>query len=253
VRHALVTGAAGGLGEAIAARLVREGHRVVVVDLDADAISAAAERIGTADAGAGAVPVAADVTDETALEAALDALGAAPDLAVCNAGLLRTGPLLEHDVEAFRLVTDVNLVGVFATARAAARRMIDAGRGGSIVNMASVAGVHANVSSGAYAATKAGVIRLTEQMALEWGAHGIRVNAIAPGFIDAGMSTPFYADAAVRSARAGATPLGRLGTADDVADVALFLASDASGYVTGQNIVVDGGVIGSILVQVPRD
>ena len=94
---------------------------------------------------------------------------------------------------------------------------------------------------------------LTQQMSIEWGGYGIRVNAIAPGFIDAGMSSPFLADEQVRNRRANGVPLGRIGTAEDVANAALFLASDEASYVTGQTLTVDGGVINSVLLQLPRD
>jgi NAD(P)-dependent dehydrogenase (short-subunit alcohol dehydrogenase family) len=110
----------------------------------------------------------------------------------------------------------------------------------------------AGPNAGAYGASKAAVALLTSQMALEWGAHGIRVNAVAPGLVDAGMSAPIYADAATRHARESKVPLGRLGTAADIAAVVLFLASDAAAYVTGQNLVVDGGVTGSLIAHLPR-
>ena len=113
-------------------------------------------------------------------------------------------------------------------------------------------GVAAGPNAGAYGATKAAVALLTAQMALEWGPHGIRVNAVAPGLIDAGMSAPIYADPATRAAREAKVPLGRLGTATDIAEVVLFLASDQAAYVHGQNIVVDGGVTGSIIAHLPR-
>ncbi|MEY3680814.1 MAG: hypothetical protein RL547_1427, partial [Actinomycetota bacterium] len=116
----------------------------------------------------------------------------------------------------------------------------------------SMNGVAAGPNAGAYGATKAAVALLTSQMAIEWGAFGVRVNAVAPGLIDAGMSEPIYADPATRHARESKVPLGRLGTADDIASVVLFLASDEASYIHGQNIVVDGGVTGSVIAHLPR-
>jgi NAD(P)-dependent dehydrogenase (short-subunit alcohol dehydrogenase family) len=149
-------------------------------------------------------------------------------------------------------VVDVNLLGTFLVARAAARRWIEAAQPGCVVNLTSMNGVAAGPNAGAYGPSKAAVALLTTQMALEWGRHGIRVNAVAPGLIDAGMSEPIYADPATRAVRSSKVPLGRLGTAADVVDVVLFLASDAARYVHGQNIVVDGGVTGSVIAHLPR-
>jgi NAD(P)-dependent dehydrogenase (short-subunit alcohol dehydrogenase family) len=149
-------------------------------------------------------------------------------------------------------VVDVNLTGTFVGARAAARRMIAAGVAGTIVNITSMNGVAPGPNAGAYGATKAAVALLTQQMALEWGPQGIRVNAVAPGLIDAGMSEPIYADPEFRERRGSKVPLGRLGTADDVAAVVLFLASSGAAYITGQNLLVDGGVTSNIIGQLPR-
>ena len=174
------------------------------------------------------MPLVADTTDEAAVDAALDHLATvtgrpAPDGVVCNAGIVRFGPLLDVSLDDWRTVVDVNLTGTFVTARAVARRLVAAGEPGSIVTVTSMNGVAPGPNAGAYAATKAGIARLTQQMALEWGPLGIRVNAVAPGLIDAGMS-----DADLRRPRHPPTairrvPLGRLGTGDDVAAVVLFL------------------------------
>ncbi len=242
---ALITGAAHGLGAAMAEHAAKAGYRVGVLDLELDAASAVADPID-------GIAIGADVTDPAAVEAALDALGEAPQLVVNNAGILRTGPLMDHAVDDFRLVIDVNLNSVFIVAQAAARRMKEAG-GGSIVNIASINAINPSPLCGAYAAAKAGVICLTQQMALEWGPYGIRVNSIAPGFIDSGMSAPYYQDQRIRELRGNAVPLRRLGAADDVAQCVVFLASDAASYISGENIAVDGGVIRSVLAQLPRE
>ena len=223
----------------------RRGYRVGVLDLDLDEAQAIAEPIG-------GVALAADVSDPVQVEAAVERLGETPKVLINNAGILRTGPLLEHAVDDFRHVLEVNLLSVFVVSQIVARRMKDNG-GGAIVNMASINAINPSTSCGAYAAAKAGVVSLTRQMSMEWGEYGIRVNSMAPGFIDAGMSAPFFRNPAIRKLRGNAVPLGRLGSADDVAECAMFLASDAAAYITGQNIAVDGGVINSVLMQLPRE
>jgi NAD(P)-dependent dehydrogenase (short-subunit alcohol dehydrogenase family) len=245
VRFAIITGAGNGIGAVIAQAAAARGYQVGVLDRDA------AAAIAVADSLPGAVPLIADVTDEDAVEAALDRLGAPPDLVVNNAGIVNFGPLLDMSLRDWRDVVEVNLTGTFVTARAAARRMLAAG-GGAIVNMTSMNGVAPGPNAGAYGATKAAVALLTQQMAVEWGPGGIRVNAVAPGLILAGMSEPIYADDEFRSRRESKVPLGRLGTAEEVAEVVLFLASPEAAYVTGQNIVVDGGVTMNIIGQLPR-
>ncbi len=239
-RSLLVTGAASGIGATIAASAVAAGYRVGIVDV----------REPNAPPPGAAVFVAS-VADEEVVEGVVDAFGA-PDVVVNNAGIVRFAPLVDIAAADWRAVLDVNVTGTFLVARAAARRWIAAGRTGAIVNVTSMNGVAAGPNAGAYGPSKAAVALLTSQMALEWGAHGIRVNAVAPGLIDAGMSAPIYADPATRVARESKVPLGRLGTADDVAEAVLWLASDAAGYVTGQNLMVDGGVTGSVIAHLPR-
>ncbi|MGE5156469.1 MAG: SDR family NAD(P)-dependent oxidoreductase, partial [Betaproteobacteria bacterium] len=135
----------------------------------------------------------------------------------------------------------VNLTGTFIVARSAARLMA-AGGGGSIVNIASINGLAAAPFSGSYSASKAGVVMLSQQMALEWAPYGIRVNAVAPGLIDAGMSEPIYDDPQVRQLRQQRVPLAKLGSADDVAVAVLYFLSEQAAYVTGQTLAVDGGI-----------
>jgi len=246
---AVVTGAARGIGLAIARRLVGDGWHVGVLDIDPDSVA-------TATAGLpGAFGLVADVRDEAAVEAALDAAtahgGEPPWLVVNNAGIVRFGPLLDLDVDEFREVMDVNLVGTFVMARSAARRMAGTG-GGVVVNITSMNGVAPGPNGGAYGSTKAGVALLTQQMAIEWGPLGVRVNAVAPGLILAGMSDQIYSDAQARRARESKVPLGRLGTAEDVAAAVAFLASDDAAYITGQNLLVDGGVTMSVIASLPR-
>jgi NAD(P)-dependent dehydrogenase (short-subunit alcohol dehydrogenase family) len=147
---------------------------------------------------------------------------------------------------------NVNLLGCFIVSCAVARLMKKKGSG-NIVNISSISGgKHPAIHSGAYAASKAGVVMLSEQMSLEWGKEGIRVNAISPGFIDAGMSADHYVDPEEREKREGMVPIQKIGSAEDIANVVMFLLSDDSSYVHGENIVVDGGVMNSVLANIGR-
>ncbi len=243
---AVVTGAGRGIGAVVARAALEEGYRVAVWDVDRAAADAVAAELGPS-----ARPATVDVTDETAVEAGLDALPEAPALVVNNAGQVRFGPLLTLDRRDWDAVLAVNLTGTFLVGRAAARRMAEAG-GGAVVNISSVNGVAAAPNAGAYTSTKAAVVLLTEQMALEWAPLGVRVNAVAPGLIRAGMSDPIYADPEVRRQRRERVPLGSLGTAEDVAAAVLFLASRKAGYVTGQTLTVDGGLTKAALLGLAR-
>lgn len=232
---AIVTGAARGLGFAVADRLRADGFTVIGLDV--------AESAGVA---------ACDVTDHAQVERLMTALPTAPVAVVNNAGIVRFGPLLEQSELDFRKVVEVNLVGTFIVARAAARRMRADGTTGTIVNITSMNGVAPGPNAGAYGATKSAIALLTQQMAIEWGPLGIRVNAVAPGLIDAGMSEAIYADPEARTARSGRVPLGRLGTAADVVEAVAFLLSDSASYITGQELLVDGGVTMSVIASLPR-
>ncbi len=238
----LVTGGAGGLGLAIARAAVADGYRVGIIDV----VSPADD-----DPFVDGEVFLASIDDEAAINVVLDTFGL-PDVVVNNAGIVRFGPLLDLPVDDIRDVFEVNLIGTFVVARAAARRWVEADHPGVVVNLTSMNGVAAGPNAGGYGPSKAAIAMLTAQMALEWGPRGIRVNAVAPGLIDAGMSEPIYADADTRAARSSKVPLGRLGTASDVAEVVLFLASDRAAYVHGQNILVDGGVTGSVIAHLPR-
>ena len=245
LKSALVTGAGSGLGAAIARRLAHAGYRLVIVDTDTATGQAQAKALPHA------VAFATDVTDEAAVEAMLDALGAIPDVLVNNAGIVRFGPLLDHSVEDFRKVLDVNLTGTFIMSRAVGRRMMRRGSG-AIVNLTSLNAIAPSPDAGAYPASKAAVALLTQHFALVLGPHGIRVNAVAPGFIDAGMGAAIYEDAEVRAVRSRSVPLGSIGTAEDVAEAVAFLASDGARYTTGHQLMVDGGVSFSLKNQLPR-
>ena len=246
MKQAIVTGAGGDIGTAITKLALDQGYRVGAIDMNLDMVQP------LADAHDNVVALAADIRDAEQVQAAFDAFGDGPDVLVNNAGLVRFGPLEELAIQDFQDVVDVNLVGTFIVSQIAARAMMANG-GGAMVNITSMGGIHPAPGGGAYGATKSGLAQMTELMSVEWGPSGIRVNAVAPGFIDAGMSAPFFKDPVVRELRGGGVPLRRLGTAEDVAEAVMFLASDAASYISGQELAVDGGVINSVLAQLPRE
>ena len=242
---AVVTGAGAGLGASIAERLASEGYAVALLDQDGDAASRRAEEL----TGASAFQV--DVSNPEQVADVFSRIGAV-DLLVNNAGIARFGPLLEQSAADMQAVININLMGTALCAQQAAKQMTEQGSG-CIINLSSINAVTPGPNVGLYAATKAAVHNLTILQALEWGPMGVRVNAIAPGFIDAGMSAPFFEQASVREKRAGGVPLRRLGQADDVVNAVVYLQSEAAQYVSGHQLVVDGGVVGSLLAHLPRD
>lgn len=234
---AIVTGAAQGLGKACAAGLAAEGAKVVLADVKAEALRAAAAEICGE-----AVPT--DVSDPAQVKALVDGVVARHgrvDVLVNNAGILIPGDILTATIADFDRVLGVNLRGAFLVGQAVARAMVEAGTKGSIVNMSSINAVLANGSQLPYAVSKGGMRQLTTTMAMTLSAHGIRVNAIGPGTIDTEIIVPLMADEAARRMILSRTPLRRLGLPEEVAKVAVFLASDDSSYVTAQTIYVDGG------------
>jgi len=240
MKSVVVTGGAAGLGVAIARKFDSQGFRVGVLDLDP----------GTAASSlSNGVALSADVTDQAAVEAAFAKFGTL-DVLVNNAGILKVGPLLEQTPADFRRVLDVHVMGTFTCAWVAAKTMRE--RGGSIVNLTSINAITPGPGSGAYPAAKAAIAKLTEHMAIEWGPLGIRVNCVAPGFIDGGMSAPFYRDPKVRALRGDAVPNGGLGRVEDIAEAVWYLSSDQARYVNGHQLVVDGGVCHSLLRALPR-
>jgi len=246
MKNAIVTGAARGIGRVIANRLADDGWRVGLADISVAAIESEEPLRPNC------VALEADVSNPNSVAEALTAFGATPDLLVNNAGIVRFGPLLTLAQSDFEAVVNVNLVGTFTASRQVAALMIADGKPGNIISISSMNGIVPGPNSGAYTATKAAIALLTKQMAVEWGPQGIRVNAIAPGLIDAGMSNAVHADLQIRQEREARIPLRRLGTAEDIANLVAFLASDQSSYITGENILVDGGIAMSILSTLPR-
>lgn len=234
-RTAVITGGAQGLGRAIADRFVAEGARVVIGDVDLAAAEGAAAEIGER-----ARAVRCDVTSEeemAALVAAADAFGGV-DVMVNNAGVLRDATMRKMTLDDFRLVLDTHVQGTWLGTRAAATVMRERGRG-SIVNMSSISGKVGNLGQTNYSAAKAGIVGLTKAAAKEVAHVGVRVNAIQPGLIRTPMIAGMRED--ILEQRRGDIPMGRFGEPDEVAKVALFLASDLSSYMTGCVLEVTGG------------
>ena len=246
MKTAIGTGAGAGIGKAICQKLSQNNYRVGMLDLNEENVNEASKGIENS------FPLHGDVTNQESIKKAFEKFGEIPDLLVNNVGIVLFGPLEEHSVEDYSKSLNINLLGSFITSRILINDMIKRGSG-SIINMSSVNGVNPGIGIGAYPASKAGIISMTQQMAIEWGKFGIRVNCISPGFIDAGMSKPIYEDPKVRELRGGAVPSGRLGEADDIANAVLFLDSENASYVNGHNLVVDGGVISSVIAQLPRE
>lgn len=245
-RLALVTGGGSGIGAAIARAASRAGYRVAIMDAQADAAEAMARELGNA------VALPCDVTDELAVDEALATLGATPDLLVNNAGIVKFGHLVDMSVKDFRRVLEVDLVGVYILSRAVGLMMRARGQG-NIVNISSINAITPSLGTNAYAAAKGGLVTMTKLLALELGPHGVRVNSVSPGFVDGGMSTAVFANPRTRDIRTKAVPLRRLGSTEDIAQAVMFLASDAAAYVHGQDLGVDGGLVHSLLSQIPRD
>lgn len=233
-QRAIITGGASGIGAATARRMTAEGAVVAIIDINEAGASAVASELG-------GQAFTADVADgdacSTAIAAASEWLGGVTVL-FNNAGIGAARPLHEYSDRQWAKLVGVNLAGTFHGIRAAVPLMRD--RGGCIINHASVSGVRPTRFEGPYSAAKAGVISLTMDAALEY-APSIRVNCVSPGFIETPLTAGVLADASLRAAVEAATPMQRVGTADDVANVVVFLASPLAAYITGQNLVVDGG------------
>ena len=241
-RTALVTGASGGLGAHFARVLARHGAAVALAARRVDRLEGLAAEIAAA--GGRAHAVAMDVTDAASVEAAVGAAEAAlgtVDVLVNNSGVSGRGArLLDLEDADVAGVLDVNLTGAFRVAKAVVRRLVEAGRPGSVVNVASILAFGTSPGVGPYAASKAGLAHLTRAMALEWARHGVRVNALAPGYILTDINRDYFASDAGK-AMIRRVPQRRLGDPSDLDGPLLLLASDASRYMTGAVLTVDGG------------
>jgi 3-oxoacyl-[acyl-carrier protein] reductase len=244
-RTAIVTGAARGIGAAVARRLAADGLAVAVLDLDEDACAGVVSEIETA--GGRALAVGADVSDEASVSAALEQvverLGA-PTVVVNNAGIIRDNLLFKMSVDDWDAVMAVHLRGAFLVTRAAQSHMVEA-RFGRIVNLSSTSAL-GNRGQANYSAAKAGMQGLTKTLALELGKYGVTANAIAPGFIESDMTAATAARVGMdfedfKAAAAAQIPVARTGTPDDIAHAVSFFVSDDAGFVSGQVLYVAGG------------
>jgi len=236
---ALVTGAGRGIGQAIALAFAREGAKVAVADIDPGTAQATARRIGRAKARA----LQMDVADSGSVRDGFDVIDRSwgrIDVAVTNAAVEPIVPFLELSEATWDRIIDVNLKGTFLVAQAAARRMARRRRG-VIITLSSVNAEVARPESAAYAATKGGVRQLTKAMAIALAPHGIRVNAIGPGTVVTGLTRHLLKNRRWRDAVYARTPMQRVAEPQEIAEVAVFLASDASSYMTGSTVYVDGG------------
>jgi NAD(P)-dependent dehydrogenase (short-subunit alcohol dehydrogenase family) len=244
-RTALMTGGARGLGLAMARALGTHGAKLMLMDRDETALAAAVATL--TGEGIEARSIAGDVTvpaDTLAAVAAMRSAWERVDIGVCNAGISLNAAAQEMTLEQWNAIIGVNLSGVFFTAQACARTMIQQ-RSGSIVMIASMSGLIVNVPQrqAGYNISKAGVIMATKSLAVEWAPYGIRVNAIAPGYMRTDMTAPYIADPALGGVWMDLTPMKRPGEPHELGGAAVYLASDASSFMTGHTLVVDGGYV----------
>jgi NAD(P)-dependent dehydrogenase (short-subunit alcohol dehydrogenase family) len=251
-RVCVVTGGGGGIGRAVAVSLARAGARVAAIDLDARGLEVTQAEL--LNISSDAVVTRCDTSNADSVAAASEtvekALGPC-DVLVNTAAVLRPGGLENLSLAEWNAVLSVNLTGYFLCAQVFGRQMRKAGRG-SLVHVASIAGSHAQGQSGAYSVSKAGVIMLSRQLASEWGPQGIRSNVVSPGMVITPMSQSFYDTPGVTERRSAVVPLRRVGMPQDIADAILYLASDRSSYVNGDEITVDGGYANMLMNLVPR-
>ena len=251
-RVCVVTGAGGGIGRAVASSLARAGAHVGAIDRDErglEVTDAALRELGCEH-----VIATCDTSNAQSVTAAsettLKSLGPCSVL-VNAAAVLRPGALESLPLAEWNAVLSINLTGYFLCAQIFGRQMRELGRG-SLIHVASIAGSHAQGQSGAYSVSKAGVVMLSRQLASEWGPHGIRSNVVSPGMIITPMSQSFYDTPGVTERRTAVVPTRRIGMPQDIADAILFLASDRSSYVNGDEITVDGGYANMLMNLVPR-
>ena len=239
---ALVTGGAQGIGLACAQALAKDGARIILADINADGVRAAAKEMGN-----DTVAMVCDMGDTDQINTMYDEIEATHgplSILVNNAGIANPGDFLETTIEQFRQVIDINLVGVFLSLQRAAKSMVAHKINGAIVNMSSINAVVAIPTIAAYCASKGGVMQLTKSASLALAPHNIRVNAVGPGSIDTAMLAGVNANPEAMKMVMSRTPLQRIGSAEETANAVAFLASNKASYITGETIYVDGGRLG---------
>ncbi|MGH1356250.1 MAG: SDR family NAD(P)-dependent oxidoreductase [Thalassovita sp.] len=243
-KTALVTGASSGLGAHFGRLLAGQGFHVLLAARRLDKVAELAEEIALNGGSAEALKM--DVTNVSSVDTAFDAMVRPPDVVINNAGVAGDGLAMDMTEKVFDTVMDTNLKGVFLVSQAAARRMQAQGRGGTIVNIASILGLRVAGGVSAYAASKAGLVQLTKAHALEWARYGIRVNALCPGYIETPLNQEFFETEAGK-ALIRRIPQRRLGQLTDLDAPLLMLLSEGAAYVTGCALPVDGGHLVSSL------
>jgi len=241
-KRALVTGGSSGIGKRVALAYAQAGAQVAIAARHFEALEKVADEIAAA-AGEKVVPIRCDVTQQDEVNSMVDRVTAelgGIDIAVCNAGVIAVTPMLDMSLEDFQRIQDTNVTGVFLTAQAAARAMVEQGRGGAIITTASMSGHIINIPQEVshYCTSKAAVIHLTKAMAVELAPHNIRVNSVSPGYILTELVEPM---AELHALWEPKIPLGRIGRPEELTGLYLYLASEASSYMTGSDIVIDGG------------
>ncbi|MCK8644064.1 SDR family oxidoreductase [Mycobacterium colombiense] len=241
-KRAVVTGASSGIGRKVAQAYVQAGADVAIAARNVEALQRIAAELA-ADGDGNVVPIRCDVTQPDQVTGMVDRaiaeLGGL-DVAVCNAGVIDVVPMLDMSPEQFQRIQDTNVTGVFLTAQAAARAMVAQGRGGAIITTASMSGSIINVPQrvGHYCASKAAVVHLTKAMAVEFAPHNIRVNSVSPGYILTELVEPLTEYHRQWEPK---IPLGRIGRPEELTGLYVYLASEASSYMTGSDVVIDGG------------
>ncbi|BBX58916.1 Glucose 1-dehydrogenase [Mycobacterium shottsii] len=240
-KRALITGASTGIGKKVALAYAEAGAQVAVAARHSDTLQVVADEI--AGVGGKALPIRCDVTQPDQVRGMLDQMTGelgGIDIAVCNAGIVSVQAMLDMPLEEFQRIQDTNVTGVFLTAQAAARAMVDQGIGGTIITTASMSGHIINIPQQVshYCTSKAAVVHLTKAMAVELAPHQIRVNSVSPGYIRTELVEPLADYHALWEPK---IPLGRMGRPEELTGLYLYLASAASSYMTGSDIVIDGG------------